>query len=266
LTALVGAAWRSAHTLAVVVPWTQYLELSWAPELHFFEVRTELLREFEASECLTAFRWADNLIGARLDGTTVLEMQPFGLRVLLAAANGDRSVAEAAVARALGKVGPKIISVDLAVFQFLGGLSGPYDQARRTSASSVLGRLGSSAGVTDWAVLLDGTSERIEAAYQVEFGVLDDVEAPSRLTKQRGRMATSGAFPPVPSDFWRLDEVPPVALFMDWSWRPSGTLGKVASASGVLQTWGALSAECDQLSTIIYNSALASEAGRKETG
>ena len=240
-------------TLSRVAPWSQFLNLSWPPQLRFFESRTQLLRAFETDGCLAGFRWGDGVIAAQLDQSALLQVTAFGVQVMLATPAGDRDLGVRALTQTLATIEPSAISVGEMTFQYLLPLAGPYDAARAESASRLLQAALPGRSATDWALLVDGVSERLTAKYQVEFGVLSAEEAGPRLARRVGRMGSQQGFSPMGGDFWRLDEVPSVALFMDYKWWPTGNVGSVEGVEGVVQVWDDFAEETERMATTIYH-------------
>jgi hypothetical protein len=247
-------------------PWSQTLRVVWKPELRFFETRTDLLRTFEEETGLPAFRWTDGLIGARLGLSEAIEIQSSGARLVVTTPDGDTSVAEAALGHAFEAIKPENVRILGADFQFLMPLDENYDTARRGSAALLLGGLMPGENVLDWSALLDGLFEEAGMRYQVEFGILNNQEAPARIVRNMTRLDLSEDVLPMPPDFWHFEDLPEVALFMDWMWTPRGTQGTNEGADDVVTRWKSLAAESDRVAMKVHERLQQHAQGKRGAG
>jgi hypothetical protein len=235
-----------------VAPWTQSLRVGWKPELHFFETRTEVLRELEEADSLIAFRWGENFIGARIGQSQLIELTSYGAHLLVAGPDADASAAHRALKSALDLIKPTDIEVVGATLRFLLPLVENYDEARRRTADHVIKLVMPDEGITDWSVLLDGHCAELGAPFQIEFGVVENREALERIAGTVGRVHV-GPSADVPVDFWRPEAFPAVAVFMAMSWLPwGGSLGTVGGYDDVASQWAALVAEGDRMANKVY--------------
>lgn len=203
-------------------PWTQVLELSWAPELRFYEQRIFLLRELEARQNLAEFRVLDHRIEARLSEKEALEVGPTGASFVLVGPEARLEVVRDVVSLVLKSLDPENVSVSLLAVQFLTTLPDEFEDARRRSTQYVVGPF-LEEGARDYALLVDGMSATLQAAFQVELGVVDPHEAPLRIGRFIGRLSDTGRVANrelLPRSAFMRDDYPAAAFFSDWNWYP----------------------------------------------
>ncbi len=172
--------------------------------------------------------------------------------MIVATADGRSTRAESALGRALELIRPDDVTFFSAEFQFLLELDDEYDAVRRRSSNRLLQDLMPNEGAYDWSVLLDGDSERLNVPYQVEFGIISREEAPLRLVQQVGRLEHE-ATPPLPLDFWRVEEAPACGLFMDWRWLTGGRMGTTGELESVMEGWTPLADESGRIASEVHD-------------
>lgn len=229
-------------------PWTQVLELSWAPELRFYEQRILLLRELEASQDLAQFRVLDHRVEARLGDLEALEIGPTGATFTLVGPEARLEVVRDALSLTLKSLDPSNVLVGLIALQFLTPLSADYEDARRRSTAHVVGPV--LEGAVDYALLVDGFSREINARFQVELGVIAPQEAPTRIARSMGRLDVGGRgayrelLPPSALD---RDDYPPAAFFSDWNWGVRAAPGVDGGPEEVFRLWDRVVAESERM-------------------
>ncbi len=197
----------------MVAPYTQSIELTWRPELRFYERRVSILQSFDDRGMLRAFRFQENFVEARLfESRDLLRVGQGGLELQLSAPSADPGRAWSAVELALSSIEPKQPRNVVASFQHLAPLDLPFGVAIERAYGSILCPL-DTPGIHfgDWAVLVDFDMPGHPAASgQVEFGIIRAHEAEERLTRSVSR---TGFQRRQASDDW--DGFADVSLFSD---------------------------------------------------
>jgi hypothetical protein len=191
--------------LRPVTPWTQLVELSWRPELRFFEQRTTLLRELEKASLLTAFQWHEQQIAARIGPYESVTIRVSGITLRLTSPRVGPSRLQQALTMALEQLEPESVTLNRIAVQCLVPIQGDPIEAQRASAVRQVSMQGLTPGVDplDWAMILDAKCDDLDVAFQVEYGVLRPDEMPARLNRFVGRMAEAAA-PASPADMMEL--------------------------------------------------------------
>lgn len=216
--------------------------LGWRPTLRFFELRTTLLRELEKDDNLAAFRWTEGAVGVRLGQGEVLEVGPQGALLTLAGPAARRDVATSALDRLIALLRPEGVIMNQLLVQELLPVEIRYGEARRLSAVRLLRDLMPGIVYSDWSVLLDGASSAVGSTFQVEFGIVDDDEAPARLARHVGKMQDRSLVP-LPEDMWYYEEIPACGLFADWRWMPQRAVGQDDCTRELVSLWESLVVE-----------------------
>jgi hypothetical protein len=213
--------------------------LEWRPELSFFERRSEILRMFEEQDQLEAFHWTATDVTVRsgeFEGATV------GMTGATCYVNtpDHTGVVREVVGTFLDELRPKDVVLRQALFYYLLAL-GTTDpvEAQSTTALRVAGEMAPNATPLDWALLLDGRSDRLKATFQVEYGVVGRQEVALRLGGA-GRIAARPS--PIPSD---SRDAPECALFLAWDWSVDRA---TAGREEVATVWDSLIEETNLLS------------------
>lgn len=226
------------------VPWSETVVLAWRPNLAFFERRSDFLRELEKAHTLAAFRWREDSIDIRLGARETLTVTPRGAVFGLVGVSARREVAAAVAGLTLRLLRPEAVILDQVLVQELVPVDIAYAEARRFSAMRLLRDLMPGVVYTDWSVLLDGVSSDFGAPFQVEFGVVNDDEVPSRLARLAGHMHGPDA---VPDDVWADENLPACALFADWRWLPRRSVGAEDSEAELVSLWDKLVGEAGRI-------------------
>jgi hypothetical protein len=234
-----------------VAPYSQTIALAWRPDLRFFETRTQLLRSLEEDGNLAAFRWTENVIGARLGRSEVLEFWSGGATLFLANSPEGLAIGQQALTRIFETITPGVVGIREALFQFVLAIDENYDVLRRRTANAVLGGAMPGETITDWSAVADGVSEAANSRYNLEFGIINAEEALNRLSRRVGHIHHP-TVAPIPDDVWTLDELPACALFVDSRWVPAGNMARAEGGQEVVDKWAALASEGGRIATKVY--------------
>jgi hypothetical protein len=200
-----------------VEPWTESITIGWRPELRFYEERYSLLRAFDDSGDLRAFRVGNERIDARLfEPIQELSVQQDGLALHTFAPSADTTKGWDALRRVVGRLG--ITRFTEAQLDYQHVLELPeiaFEDAVAASWERLFTALGTSDVVfNDWAftadIVVTGPPESKGVA---EFGIIRPHEAPPRLARRIGRHVQHARPGLVPS--WSPDDFKDVSLFAD---------------------------------------------------
>jgi len=233
-------------TVSLVPAWSHTVALAWPPSLRFFERRSDLLAQLESQDLVSAFRWSENVIGARLGRGEVLEVSSLGAMLITIGPDARPDKARDGLKLAIETVEPTDLRLTQALFQFMLPVDREYALARRQSARQLITPLLPQASPEDWSLLVDGRSRLSNAPFQVEFGVIDEREAPDRLSRRVGRMHAH-ELAPFPEDFFEDHEYPECALFFDWRWFPNRQFAPTAVDPDLFAFWDALAGESEEM-------------------
>lgn len=222
--------------------------VDWPPSVRFFDRRSQLLNALKDQGLVSAFRWSENVIGARLGRAELLEVSSQGALVVTMGPDARLETAQKALMLAIESVGPEHIWLNTVLFQYILPLDTSYDEARKMTGNRVVGNLMPQAVPLDWSLLVDGRSARsAKSLFQVEFGVIDEREAPDRLARRVGRVHSAG-LAPFPEDFFDYDyDYPGSALFFDWRWTPRSRFDAADVKPGLFAQWAALAEESEAM-------------------
>lgn len=235
------------------------MAVEWPPSLRFFERRSDLLAQLESQDLVSAFRWSENLIGVRLGRGEVLEVSSLGAMLITIGPEARQDKARDALRLAIETLEPTDLRLTLALFQFMLPVDREYAAARRQSARQLVTPLLPHASLVDWSLLVDGRSRLSNAPFQVEFGVIDEREAPDRLSRQVGRLH-GRELAPFPEDFFEDHEYSECALFFDWRWLPNRQFTPAAVDPDLFAFWDALAGESEEMcQTVQFGVGLAEE-------
>lgn len=223
--------------------WVQAVALEWRPELRFFETRSEILRELEREDSLEQFGWGVDRVNVKVADYLALSLGVNGAFAWILSPKEEAGRLHRAVDVALGMLEPRDVVFAHARFRHLAEIKTPASQAQQQTSSVVLGHSWTDARPTDFALLLDGASSRVESRFQVEFGVVSAEEIRFRFSHAASRLGPLE--PPFEPD---LDDVPESAVFLDWIWPGRVEVGREAVAS----RWTELLDEANRLSTDIW--------------
>jgi hypothetical protein len=232
---------RSTYT-ADVPPWTQRVEVLWRSELRFFEQRTGLLRQMEGEGSLAGFRWSENEFIAQFGPHEALTVGPVGATCVVASPKARADRVRSALRMTLEALEPRNVLVrSVSVLQFEAIEDDPGLVQRASGAQLVHGWMPSATAI-DWALLLDGSSNKAPGQFQVEFGVVSEGEAQQRLTRDSvGRLGPSG-LPFLPD----LQGFPRCSFFFDWRWTTSA-VAEEAPYAEIVTVWDAVVQETNRL-------------------
>jgi len=161
-----------------------------------------------------AFKVTDDEVGVQWDdGAFEATISADGGRAVAAAP--DASPILDLIASAMQLVQPDRYTKVFASMQYVVPLKGEYLDRRRKVGSNLLAVLAADLGLTDFAMLVDADTDQF--LRQMEFGIVSADEIPTRLSRELGRMSSSGRM--VPKRHWEKRKLPPVALFIDTNWR-----------------------------------------------
>ncbi len=237
------------------------MTVAWPPSLKFFERRSDLLGQLESQDLVSAFRWSENLIGARLGRGEVLEVSSLGAMLITIGPDARQDNARNALKLAIETLEPTNLVLAQALFQFMLPVDREYAAARRHSARRLVTPLLPHARPDDWSMLVDGRSRVSNAPFQVEFGVIDEREAPDRLSRRVGRMHAH-ELAPFPEDFFEDHEYPECALFFDWRWFPNRQFAPAAVDPDMFAFWDALAGESEAMCQTVQSGVGLVEEGR----
>jgi hypothetical protein len=200
----------------VPVPWTQSITIGWRPELRFFEERYSLLRAFDDSGDLRAFRVGNDRIDARLfEPVQELAVRQDGLELHSFDPGADATKAWEAVRRTVGRLSVTRFSDASVGLQHVLELPGvTFEDVVASAYERLFTPLGTDdVRFDDWAfnadVVVTGPPE---SRGVTEFGIIRRDEAPRRLARQVGRQVQHAR--PVPVR-WSEDDFKDVSLFAD---------------------------------------------------
>lgn len=211
----------ASRVARVVAPRTQSVMFEWRPELSFYEKRFEILRHLEEERSMWAFRTGENFAEARLiDQWHQLSIRQDRATMHLLSLAPYADETWKALSYAVDTIEPRYPSAMAVSFQYLAPLDLTFDVAVARGYRRVLARVEAD-GIrgADWAVLMDLELEGWPGAIgQTEFGIVEAVEVPRRLSRVAGRtnLAEAATIPP---NLWETEEFPPVALFADVTFR-----------------------------------------------
>lgn len=201
-----------------IAPWATSIELWWPQSLRFYQRRWEMLADIESLIGLRAFEADGDLVTARLDtpGWAEVTLRPGSLGLHRRLPEGEWDELLLAARLVTGALEPKQPPRARVFTQFLLDLgTEEYDEARTTTGGRITGTWTSRIGLTDWALLFDGSRGTVD--YQVEAGVVSRVEVPQRLGRFAGRIAgprfdLNGLLQEL-----QPEDVPSVAFFADFA-------------------------------------------------
>jgi hypothetical protein len=218
-----------------VTPWTQQFALSWPVTLRFFERRFAIAKTLEERRMMRGLRVSESQISLLLgDPNHRLTYSADGLEVAVLQPGAEFERVIAAATLVIESLEPARIVRPTALFQWLAPLAAEYDIARRRFAESVLPAQPGTV-FKDMAVLVDGSVAEPEMTFQMEFGIVDRAEVPSRLGRSVGRVDTGERRPPT---LWPLESLPEVAFFCDSTWDIDQPVG--SSSEQVIALWNSI--------------------------
>jgi hypothetical protein len=248
---------------ASMVAWTQAVELRWRPELGFFEKRSDILRQLELDGLLEAFQWEADAVTVRLGRFAALRLAVNGVSVYRGSPQGNNEQVQRALQRCLDLLTPTDVLFAGTRFQILEAIQGDPVELQGRTGALVAAELTPDACPTDWALLMDGTSERAESAFQVEFGVVSRNEAEFRIHSYGGQMKINANPALVQPDH---EELPECAIYLHWYWPVSRRLEESPGLEAE-RVWCLLLEESAVLSERIRNRYVSQDMlGRKELG
>lgn len=200
--------------------WTQRITLRWQQNLRFYERRYEVLRAFEDAGYLRNFREDEGQMVVRVGSAyQVLSFGSRGMSLGLLSPDADDELLQSAAFEVWTRLEPATVGGPTVELQWLRALPQAYNEARTHAARVLLGAP-LNANAVDFALLYDGRSERPDAHYRLELGIVEAAEAPPRLARVVGRVGGRGD-PNISPSLWQADALPPVALFCDGAWESS---------------------------------------------
>ncbi|MGC2192646.1 MAG: hypothetical protein WA751_09965 [Candidatus Dormiibacterota bacterium] len=230
-----------------MTPWIQVVGLEWRPELRFFEVRRPLLQELEARKLMTHFNWAVDFVIVRIGDHAAVRIAPNGATAWIASPKEGTDRVREVLRATFSALRPDHVALSPSRVRCLAPIALDAEAAQRQTALGVVGRIWPEAHATDWALLVDATSDRLQAKFQVEYGVVRPEEVRQRYTGLGVRIGPLQM--PVPPD---LSGLPASSVFLDWYW-PETVAVKGDSLEGVVARWDGLLAESVRLSLEICN-------------
>lgn len=225
-----------------VTPWIQVVRFEWRPELEFFEKRRPLLQELEGSGLLRQFSWGADQVIVRVDEHAAVRVAANGATAWLTSPKVGLDRCRAVLTAVWAALKPQNVIVAPSRLRYLAPIANDPREAQRQSAGRVVGRRWVEAHPTDWALLVDGLSERVHSTFQVEFGVVRPEEVAVRYSSPGSRVGPLEMV--VPPD---LKDLPKSAVFLDWDWQGHFAV-EGNSMEGVFARWDALLAESERLS------------------
>jgi hypothetical protein len=204
----------SDRLVQVSPPMTQSIRLRWRPELRFYEQRTAILRELEDLGVLSAFRFSEGSVDARLPDWRWLSVTESGLTLNILTESGDEEASWGLVETVISKIAPLRYSQVRVSYQHVVELPLSMEQAIARSYEGLFRPLDTpEVAVTDWAVLADLRISGVQPAKgKVEFGIVSQKEVSLRLKKLGGR---DPGMEHLGSRDWEASEFKEVSLFAD---------------------------------------------------
>ncbi len=238
-----------------VSPWIQVVELAWRPELGFFERRPGLLRRLEGLGLLSQFNWAEDAVTVKIEDYAAVRVSVNGAIAWVTGPSAGVDRARRVLTASLHDLKPqKVVFADTRL-RYLAPIATAPKEAQRRSAQRIVGRTWADGYPTDWALLLDGFSERTRSAFQVEYGIVTPDEVRIRYSRPVGRIGRDT--PVIDPD---LENLPESAVFLDWFWR-GGVRIEGDPAQGVVERWDALLSESERLSVEICDQIIPGYTG-----
>lgn len=191
--------------------YTHDAQIRWKPNVRFLEMRSEVLRGLESLDELSHLALDEGAVSVSLSGG--LDVRVTTDEVAFARSSGPLDGRAREITSMLERVLDPAVSMVTCRSQHLLALSHlEYREATALAARTWLAAVPLSGDFFDSAVLADGYSPELRAAFQVEFGVVERSEIPPRFMRRLGRVQGHSHRPP------QLDELPTVALFADMGW------------------------------------------------
>jgi hypothetical protein len=228
-------------------PWLQVVDLAWRPELHFFERRSPLLREFDEAGLINEFNWGVDSVVLRLGPFEAVRIAVDGMSAYVSSPRSSIDGVRHVVDRTLTTLEPRDVVFTTARVRHLVPVSADRDSAVQSSTASVVGPILSNSRALDYALLVDGLSSRLEATFQLEFGIVSSEEAALRFRMSGSRIGELQM--PVTPD---VEDLPSCALFVDWTWNLRKPMG-VRAVANVITGWDGVLTESEESSRGIWN-------------
>lgn len=221
--------------------WTQTVQFRWRPELAFYERRSAVLRQMEERDLLEAFQWAVGDVTVRTGRFEALAVGVNGATCTLQSPDSPMEPVRDALSLFMAELRPEGVVLTTAHFRYLLPLDLDPAEAQRLSGVAMASEFLPEASPTDWALLLDGRSDRVGADFQVEYGVVGREEVAHRLVG-------AGRASDLPSMLEPdVRAVPDCALFLTWHWTAATSVG--GGESGTYEAiWDRLITESSFLS------------------
>lgn len=194
-------------------PWIQVIALEWRPDLGFFESRSALLRELEGRDLFEQFHWDVDDVTVRIGEFGALTIGAKGAAAYVASPKAELERVREALVVALNNLHPRDVVFTQARFRQLVPLALNPIEAQHRSAAKLMGHTWSEAEPTDYALLVDGISQRVGGTFQVEFGVVQQKEVTFRFQRPESRVGHLAV--PIAPD---LKDIPESAMLLDWHW------------------------------------------------
>jgi hypothetical protein len=222
------------------------VELTWRPELRFYEARSALLRNIDDAGLLDAFIWNEGSIAMRIGPFSLLYLDSTRLRITLTSPTRSPMQMEFVIDQILDFLRPRDVGLGVTRHQSLFAIGEPAKMAQARTASFLPGSASEVAGFTDWAVLVDGRSATSGAGFQIEYGILGPHEIESRLL---GRAHSFGNSVPslleLPVD---EDALPEDSFYTSCLWQPITAVDDKSVTGSALGLWKMLEEQSIRLS------------------
>jgi len=211
-----------------VRPWTQEVQIRWTTDLSFFEGRLSFLRYLQDAGITNEFRWHEHGFDVRIGDYETISIDVRGAKLSLRSPRRSPDLLLETLRTALERFSPTEVGVSWIKFQYVIAVDQVAGELQRSSGRVLMPEFGEQ--TTDWAILVDGESKRVNSAFQVEYGIIGPGEAEPRLNREIGR--TGGHYSdaiaetrdlvlsrqaPMPS-LVDTAGMPGCGLFLDWYW------------------------------------------------
>jgi hypothetical protein len=218
---------------------TRTASVQWQPRPKFYDLRGALIEALESTFGVQRFRVGEHDFMAALLSGTELQVDATGVGLFCVVDPSALDEQAEQLAETVGIIATLLdcqITQTVHAFQHIiaWDVDVTLDEAYRTAVAALFGaEVRDAHAFTDTAVLMDGTRAS-GGRFQVEFGVIDQEQAPLRLLRKAGRITAMK--PSAPDELMRL-QFPPVATFTDstwfpeFDWQPSGDVSSMVRSS-----------------------------------
>jgi hypothetical protein len=193
----------------------------WRPTLNVFDGRIKLLQVLDAQKRLRAFKVGAEDARGMTSNEVEFEITPNRISIAAPGNLLQNDDFAALLEATLDEIKPRITHLHVRL-QHLQEIVNQkdYSLARKTAVRSVFSPAIHSLGLTDTAVLVDGTIPGRSLSYSAEFGIVNDSEARERLTDSSLGRLPEGEDGSLGSARLaeKLGVLPQIGLYIDSHW------------------------------------------------